>query len=65
MVVGITELGINDHQALEVVSYSQSFRHAHAAMELYSVLTDEARGLADEVFQSVNSALGFAAALGL
>ena len=46
MVVGVTKLGFNHKQSLEVMPNSQFFRYPHAAMCLHCVFTYEKRSLA-------------------
>jgi len=58
VVVGVAELGINNQQPLEVVADPELLRHAHAAMQLHRILTDEGPQLAHHVLQSMDAALG-------
>src|SRR5436309_8335118 len=47
MIGGIAELDIDRAYSLEVVADVEFIAHAHASMQLHSLLGDEARGIAD------------------
>src|SRR5437763_1935002 len=47
MIRGIAELDVDGAYSLEVMADVQFVAHAHAAMQLYGLLCDEPRGVAD------------------
>ena len=59
----ITELSIDNQQALEIVCNAQFLGHTHAPVQLHSIFANEDAILTDKVFQRMDRALGSIALL--